>query len=431
MNRKLSLTSLISVFGLSIGLITSLNSKETPNLELPSITPVNQEVKDPKEITREESRRAFKKMNDYTFRIFSPCNMGTGWILDYEIPENGSYPKTWYIATNLHVISRYGFSENPYGQKLPTSKEEINRKRYRYRGIDYSKLSLYYDHCKEFEWYGYFDFNLAKEETGEELNSDMGLVAKKQIEEPKLFYAALNFLEEDTENEVNKNNWKDFAVLEIKFKDEEIARKITNNFATKYPVNTKEAINVFSDALEDRYSWDELSKLDQNFYSFAYPKTGDKFKASKTWNEETLEADRLSNDKYNWYHNAGEEKIPGFIAGKRIGRGLQEWGNETFNRIGHLYFLKNFPLGMGSSGAMYVDKDGNLLGLKAVVEIGKHAMHSWVDPIRSKGFTKGGIKTPKYDLILGGDKQLTSYKQQVEKYNKKTFLRERGWKHIS
>ncbi|TNK94100.1 hypothetical protein C4M98_04555, partial [Mycoplasmopsis pullorum] len=29
---------------------------------------------------------------------------GTAWILDYEIPEDGSYPTKWYIATNLHVV---------------------------------------------------------------------------------------------------------------------------------------------------------------------------------------------------------------------------------------------------------------------------------------------------------------------------------------
>lgn len=414
------------------GEITTINQEFSGPEEIPEITPIPEQNLDAREAIKAEAERTFKKMNDYTFRLYSPCNMGTGWILDYAIPENGGYPTTWYIATNLHVIIQYGFSSNPYDQKLPIPKEAINfqRNKYRDRGLDFSNLSLFYDRCNELKWYGYFDFNLAQEETGEKLKSDMGLVANKKIEEPKLFYAAVDFLKEDPNNDVQKNHWKDFAVIEVKFNNEEIAKKVTNEFAIKYPVNTTEAINLFADALEDRYSVEQIANTTENFYSFAYPATGDKFKASKTWNEDTLEADKISNDRWNWYHDKGEEKIAGMVAGKKISR-TQAWGGTEHIRMGHMYLVKNFPLGKGSSGAMYVDGNNNLLGLKAVVETGKNAMNSWIEPIRSKGFKRGTINTPKYDLLLGGDNQLSSYRQQIERFNKKTFLSERKWKHIT
>ena len=44
-----------------------------------------------------------------TFSLgFKSCGgaagFGTGWILDYKLTEDNSYPTTWYFATNSHVI---------------------------------------------------------------------------------------------------------------------------------------------------------------------------------------------------------------------------------------------------------------------------------------------------------------------------------------
>ncbi|PYC99652.1 hypothetical protein B4U78_015305 [Microbacterium esteraromaticum] len=62
-------------------------------------------------------------------------------------------------------------------------------------------------------------------------------------------------------------NFKDFAVMEIEFNDEDSAREITRGFADKYTVESTEAINIFGKPLDIH----NLESNNQNFYSLGYP----------------------------------------------------------------------------------------------------------------------------------------------------------------
>ncbi|OAL10502.1 hypothetical protein A6V39_00360 [Candidatus Mycoplasma haematobovis] len=89
------------IFLKKIFLPTLVTSKEVDNQE-----------EEKKAKIREKARKAFARMNDYSFRIFSPCGKGAGWVLDYEIPKNGGCPTTWYMAANAHVLTKFRFSTN-------------------------------------------------------------------------------------------------------------------------------------------------------------------------------------------------------------------------------------------------------------------------------------------------------------------------------
>lgn len=387
---------------------------------------------------RAKAHKAFAKMNDYSFKLFSPCGIGTGWVLDYLIPEKGGYPTTWYIATNAHVVEKYRFKDNDYGQELPVNDVDTARLRYTWkpntpRGVQLEDKTLWkHNACQFSDWYGFFDMNLAKQSNGEEIDGDKGAIATRKMKEPKLFYVAIDFLEADPEMDVTEKNYKDFAVLEIEFTDPNYAKLVTDNFAEKYPIESTEAINVFDQPLLEKHSEAGVSKLDKNFYSLAYPvQEGKKFDYEISWNEEEAEGSKLSLDPYGIYHYSGEQKLNGHVNSHRMG--TTTWNGIERKNVGHYYFVKGFPMKGGSSGGLYIDEDGNVLGIKSRVEDGTwNSIHSFIEPLRSNRIVTSAFKTPAYDLIMGGAKgQKSSYKEQVIKYKKDTFLSRRGWKHKS
>lgn len=372
---------------------------------------------------RAEAEKIYPVLNDYSFKIFGPCANGTGWILDYQIPEKGKYPTKWYIGTSSHVIWRYRFSEgnNTYKQLIPYGNTYYLR---RTRKTDYESYSKGErivktgDNCDAGDKYGYFDMNIAQEKKGEKLGANRGAVAKGQMKEPKLFYAAFNFLD-PSKVDVGKH-FADFAVLEIEFTSEQAARDATNGFADKYK-DGNHPINLLAQPLEEKYkSWFELQNSLDNFYLLAYPVEGKgEFEQTKNWDEETTIASRLGGlgsakklSSWGW-------QSPKFI-----------WYGEEYKEIGHFYSFGHNPLGGGASGGLFVDGDGNALG---VLVQGSYSS-SWAQPLRSSGTTEAqhGVDTPAYDLISGVPGQLNSYKQQVQEYilkeGRKTWLSTKaGW----
>lgn len=362
--------------------------------------------------------------------------MGTAWILDYQLPEEGHYPTVWYIATVAHTIRRFRFLDNKYQQALPISIENTNKLREEIQQQDFSKLSLYGNwekNCELSAKQGYFDFNISRQENGEELQAEFGAIHNNKIKTPKLFYTSIDLWEANPSLNIPRNNYKDFAVLEIEFIDEEYAKKVTGNFAEKYPISATNALNIFSGPLDSRYSWEEIDKLNENFYNLAYPskpKVFNKYNYTVAFDEEKAEAFKLSNDPKNWYKTTNK-KLNGHVASK----GLWEfkWNGKEKVDIGHHYLLKidkELRMGVGASGSLYADKEGNVLGIHGGGEF--WGEHSFVIPLRSNGISlEGTIQTPKYDLILGSKGQTSSYREQIEKYNKNTWLRAREWKHKS
>ena len=80
------------------------------------------------------------------------------------------------------------------------------------------------------------------------------------MEEPKLFFSAFNFLDKEIGG---GRHFSDFAVLEITFTSEEVAKRATNNFATnpKYKNGSPDITNVFSEPIEKKYKTEQGEQL--------------------------------------------------------------------------------------------------------------------------------------------------------------------------
>ncbi|OAL10329.1 hypothetical protein A6V39_02730 [Candidatus Mycoplasma haematobovis] len=69
----------------------------------------------------------------------------------------------------------------------------------------------------------------------------------------------------------------------------------------------------------------------------------------------------------------------------------------------------------GVSGRLVIDGNGYILGVKSLASANKD--RSLVVQLRSEELNNDRIKTPKYDLVVGGgEDQTSSYKEQVVKY---------------
>lgn len=389
-----------------------------------------------KEDVRKEAKESLNRLKDYTFKLFFPCGIGTGWILDYQLPDKeGEYPTTWYIGTNAHVVNSFRFAENPYEQKLPYYTGETNRLRWINKDRDYSKVELWTaESCDAVRKYGYLELGLSKPETGEKFKQEYGLIHSRKMKEPRLFYMPYNFLKRNSYQGIPEYHYRDFAVLEIEFNDQQAAKELTNNFAEKYKVDSTNAINIFSKPLDSRYSLDKLSDVDNNFYSVAYPHTlKNKYMPAVSFDEKTAEASNLTKEMYY----LTKDRIRGYVDAKKLEDKFPslktKWDGKDLSEIGHLYWINKFAMEGGSSGSLYTDGDGNVLGVKRLAEW-VDSKHSGIVPLRSNEIRKDGVLfSPKYDLILGSENQYSSYKQQVEryitKYGKRTWLSARNWEH--
>ncbi|AFN65395.1 hypothetical protein WEN_03070 [Mycoplasma wenyonii str. Massachusetts] len=391
---------------------------------------------------REEAKRIYRILDDYTFKFFMPCGWGTAWILDYQIPEQGKYPTKWYIATNAHVIQRLSFSENTYGQNLPKWDKWIQYLRTKGRhSSQYNSVKSYQgpvrDTCWAVDTVGHIDINLSHHTTGEKNRSDVGGVALGEMKEPKLFFSAFNFL--------NKNihdgyHFLDFVVLEIEFTNGDIAKRVTRDFATKYEQHPEDAIDLFGKPIESKYtSKEELWKAKDNYYILSYPKVPgkDKWQHTLNWDKNSTIASHLMAHGFEM-NEQNKNKYKGFVQARKHWEDWQKgfkWQGDVYHKFGHYYQMFGNAVGPGSSGGLFVDGKGVAVAVTAQTSqnpYGTGGMLSWVEPLRSDGVVDEELKinTPKYDLILGAEGQKNSYKQQVEKYILKnggrTWLSKRG-----
>ncbi|AHC40355.1 hypothetical protein OVS_02780 [Mycoplasma ovis str. Michigan] len=339
------------------------------------------------------------KLDHYTLKLVTPCNYGTGWILDYQIPQKDHYPTVWYIATAAHVVNRWKFDgkkNNNYDQELPKSCKHVQQKN--------------------------FELSIVKVNDKDKSKPHSEIVSQAKIKKPKLFWTALNLFNKESKFDIQENNFKDFAVIEVTFDSEEIAKKMTNNFADKYKEGSfEDAIDVFGSPLDPNKTKENTSR----FYSLGYPdkRTESIFFKKDNWSWKNKRGDVLSNDQKNKYGISPRDKVRGFLSAKHFQEDKYKfnWGGKKYNEFGHFYYTQGTKLGAGASGSMVVDENGNLLGVRAM-----EGEYSLFTPLRAEETILGEIKTPKYDLILGAEKQNSSYKQQVEKHlltsGKRTWL---------
>lgn len=389
---------------------------------------------------REVAKKVLGTLEDYTFKFFLPCTVGTGWILDYQIAkEPHKYPTKWYIATASHVIQRLSFAENPYNQLLPKRDEWAKNKREKHQ--DYidsisGANQIVRNNCQASHELGYFDMNISQEKTWDKgRRADIGGRANNQMKEPKLFYSAFRFIK-DFEKAGGRNHFADFSILEIEFNDEKVARDATNNFADKYNVENKTEPIKFGRSIEERYpTKEQLWKAKDNYHILAYPVVPgkDAWKHTNNFDEKTTFASHLAGSGWDYEKANKPDKWRGFISAEKnsvLGTAYMskfKWHGEEFDEFGHFYAFEHNGLDGGASGGLFVDSDG--YGVGTLVQIS--GSMSLAMPLRSKGVSGDGFVTPAYDLILGAEGQNGSYREQVEEYivrkgSGDTWLRKSG-----
>ncbi|AGX89118.1 MIP family Ig-specific serine endopeptidase [Mycoplasma parvum] len=352
---------------------------------------------------QEKSKQIEQKIRDYTVGLRHNCSIGTGWILDYEWPQDeNKYPTKWFIATNAHVFERFDFSlGNNFDQKL----SQICKG----RRASNSSLQL----------------AIWKEKEGEIGQKEL---KKVSVKETKLFWAARNHLGENSHKN-NKDYFHDFIVLEVVFHDQYDAKDATDNFHGKYGKGERTPLNFFNKGITES----ENNFFDEKTYNTAYYVGGFPARGGEQMTFNHKVAEYRNSTAATLHQSTLNYDLQRLNEGKKSLRGLGDtsfklkWDGGSSNQelTGFLYWINQTNIGAGGSGSLVVDENENLLGLYSF---------SWggdlggVQPIRSYSLDlSGGKKSPKFDLIRGAGNQTSSYKSQLDKFyaNVKTFLREK------
>ncbi|CBZ40831.1 putative lipoprotein [Mycoplasma suis KI3806] len=269
---------------------------------------INQ-MKDSEQLKKDA--KIYKMIKDHTVKLSTPCSQGTGWFLDFELPEDPSkYPTKWFVATNLHVISEIKFLKSEYENVvLPVTEESLHfylERNKNYGGCvaflkgDTPKLDLLTeeDVTEDPSSYeasrfksrggGYYQNHPLYIEMQKNAGKGTSVRAPKiyeaRIENPKLVYAAINFAgdKKDVKDERKTMDYfKDFGIVQVDFQDEEVAKKITNKLFDKYykskvfkdsgAQSPEKSINFFAPELMSKYTAEELNNNEENFFVGGYP----------------------------------------------------------------------------------------------------------------------------------------------------------------
>ena len=369
----------------------------------------------------------YKVLNDYSQRIIVNTNKqninpitkrpifdssgnpvplneyGTAWILDYEKTENGSYPTTFYYATNMHVIAHMNRDKKTLN-KNPNEPIKNNE------GIEFRKTIFGEKEIRTFKL--------------------------EESEYPELVFSATNFLKNGSDTidyttqgyqktQSLTNYFKDFAIIKVTYKTEERAKFATNEFATKY-TTPKFKFNNIQESLLNRQTGQDLSDYKKN-YSLGYPAGGDGFTggsnsggASATINKRVGSVDHengqsfANNTQFQYINNYGQS-IPGIYDQQRAAPPPLIWEGKTFYRFNTVYGLNNSGFIGGGSGTLVVDGDYNVVGIYWG-NIG-NTQSAFVDPLVSPEVKdkRGKTLIHGYDLINGGGQgQSKSFKQWLE-----------------
>lgn len=116
------------------------------------------------------------------------------------------------------------------------------------------------------------------------------------LQRPKLVYFPHNYLR--TSKHQHQEYSADFAVFEVDFGDENVAKLFTRDFYGKYDrekgTHKEKALNFFADPLHKTYTSQQLLENDIQFWSAGYPGVGHSHKASTNYNINRKSASRLT-----------------------------------------------------------------------------------------------------------------------------------------
>lgn len=427
---------------------------------------------------------------------------GTAWILDYKIEDDESYPLTWYLGSNAHVfddvLNDQNYNGYSYPEKLGATwavdlKKVSHIKKINDNKDDKNALSkiannplypesiLYQAKCYPNEKNGLLDTtnkdpcklkkddktnNAVKDYDWDYIISNPNVTnrimettirdkrffknhddnsVKGSFGSFKLLYMGLDYLDSKP-NDFSKyfspqlEEMIDFAVVEIKFPSEIIARAMTNNYAA---AKNKSDHSKF---LENSYAKNYVTN--ENFYILGFPvdnvtKTN-VITINKTMGENSKDFETNNLEKgqsflpksATGYNNTYPDK-PG------LGDGLIvlpwfPWSTNDYAKInsaefkkfenpnpwdfekryvasGLIYMIANSGLDQGSSGSVVLNSKNEKVGVHFAVET--TTKNDFVFAFKSEGEKIPGFEyynPPAYDIIYGNVKgQKTSYRQAL------------------
>lgn len=321
----------------------------------------------------------------------------TGWYLDFIKSENEEYPLTWFMATNLHVAA-FLKNKNDYSdvRRIETFKEET------------LEFNIYIDSLIN-----------DNDETNELVSNSLSIL-------PKTIFLATNFLDSrpnsvfenpEQSNPYDLEEMKDFAVLEIKFDNQEQAKKLTKNIYETYKI---QKLNFATKTFYSLYERSEISKLN-DIYIGGYPWSSNKFTINKIESEmnknKSLGAS-LSDRRKMSLRNIKNRELIGISDNFSDFNFYYEIDNINYKRVGLTYEPEFSNMEPGASGSMSINKNNEIIGIFWGQE--KLTRVGMIDPLISEGFyLNEHLLYPKYDLIHGNIKgQTKSLKDSMIKHHK-------------
>ena len=363
---------------------------------------------------------------------------GTAWILDYKLTEDNSYPLTWYFGTNAHVIDDLRVDNEPiYKEKFATW-DPVNK---RYRAENTRRMFIHeiYEPKAATEYRdsnrGGWDFEMIELSDPKLENENWEKQDGYFLKNPpvKTIFQGFDFLTTSPSQFSAVNPWRDkeeyadFGVFEITFKDEKQARKVTNNYANwdekdKFKYRETDLVshpeNLPKQIFEVGYPTDgNVRNLATNTNALLYDQ-GDKFQVNaltqspnySTWTHlnGAFDAHIAMSDfgySYEWMDNSQTDINKVKTSTPYVGYGLI-YGAEGSNMRG------------GSSGALSVDQDGYAIGIHYASD--NNSAMGDTQAFVSEGYDYkgyyGNYNMPAYDLIRGGGKyQKASYYDNLVK----------------
>lgn len=361
-------------------------------------------------IYNETEQKQLKNTFSLAFISRSGIRVGTGWILDYKLEDNGEYPTTWYIATNAHVI-----------QNLKVPNDIISPERYengdKFGNTDYLEIKTPKDPQigKRISTLSSFD--------PDTLSAEIPPINLKTV------FIGTDIMKTSPSNFTTSGKWQDteeyldFAVMEVKFKDANEAQKMTQNYVNEpnRHFKYKKRSLLKDEVKKDYYSivgFPGGDKSGNNRESNLFSSRGVNNK-----NEPTGDKNKLTNLATTPYYNTFNNKLgmfdgaigfPNFGMFYRQAFQLEEW----YNSWGLIYPVDYGNLGPGSSGSMLMDKDGYTVGIHFAIDT--EATLGFSQALYCEGFNYqgkfGSYNLQGYDLIEGGfPDQRTSYKDNLKK----------------
>ncbi|MDC4182488.1 Ig-specific serine endopeptidase MIP [Mycoplasma bradburyae] len=425
-------------------------------------------------------RNRSEEINSYSdekkIELKLQSHLGTAWIFDYQLPEEGHYPTTWYFASNLHVLENLllpdiagtdkdfrGFEKRDYEARtnfanltfVNSWNQDATPTGSRFATAQFNAITTITDRKGE-----NFQENpdVKTEDQFNKISTPYVRVAldPKNI---KPIFLGNDFLKESSTPKFDgaykdAQTMIDFGVVEIKFNDENIAKWVTGDYANWKP---EDKYKFATTSLLNDETYKNLKKND--IYAIGYPNSYDDYKIRYAGADGMNILAAKENVSYwinksgNYYNNA--RPIGELAKYKDVGGDLS-WSNtrtfankpgvtdlllsyssfggqpNVYSRMPYVntglgYMLDNFVPSGGASGTRVIDGEGNIRGI--LYGVAKTSTSGYVTALRSEGMDYqglyGGYNLPQYDVIFGGGKdQKDSYLNQMKKRNPnvKTYL---------